>query len=82
MGLDISNAPGLIPHQKKQALDTNYLSFNGGTGAGDSADGRHTYRNKTGAAWPAYCAEPVSFCRSESLVLCDIIYPAITTICL
>ena len=36
MGLDISNAPGLIPHQKKQALDTNYLSFNGGTGAGDS----------------------------------------------
>ena len=36
MGLDISNAPGLIPHQKKQALDTNYLSFNGGTGDGDS----------------------------------------------
>jgi|13_taG_2_1085334.scaffolds.fasta_scaffold18390_2 hypothetical protein len=36
MGLDISNAPGLIPAQKKQALDTNYLSFNGGTGAGDS----------------------------------------------
>jgi len=36
MGLDISNAPGLIPHQKKQALDTNYLSFNGGAGAGDS----------------------------------------------
>ena len=36
MGLDISNAPGLIPHQKKQALDTNYLSFNGGTGTGDS----------------------------------------------
>jgi hypothetical protein len=36
MGLDISNAPGLIPHQKKQALDTNYLSFNGGAGTGDS----------------------------------------------
>jgi len=36
MGLDISNAPGLIPHQKKQALDTNYLSFNGGVGDGDS----------------------------------------------
>ncbi len=36
MGLDITNAPGLIPHQKKQALDTNYLSFNGGAGAGDS----------------------------------------------
>jgi len=36
MGLDISKAPGLIPAQKKQALDTNYLSFNGGTGAGDS----------------------------------------------
>jgi len=36
MGLDISNAPGLIPHQKKQALDSNYLSFNGGTGTGDS----------------------------------------------
>ena len=31
MGLDISNAPGLIPHQKKQALDTNYLSFTDGT---------------------------------------------------
>jgi len=36
MGLDITNAPGLIPHQKKQALDTNYLSFNGGSGSGDS----------------------------------------------
>jgi len=36
MGLDITNAPGLIPHQKKQALDTNYLSFNGGSGTGDS----------------------------------------------
>jgi hypothetical protein len=36
MGLDIANAPGLIPHQKKQALDTNYLSFNGGSGTGDS----------------------------------------------
>ena len=32
MGLDISNAPGLIPHQKKQALDTNYLSFTDGSG--------------------------------------------------
>jgi hypothetical protein len=32
MGLDISNAPGLKPHQKKQALDTNYLSFTDGTG--------------------------------------------------
>ncbi len=28
--------PSLIPHQKKQALDTNYLSFTGGSGAGDS----------------------------------------------
>ena len=31
MGLDISNAPGLLPHQKKQALSTNYLSFTDGT---------------------------------------------------
>ena len=30
MGLT-TNAPGLIPHQKKQALSTNYLSFNDGT---------------------------------------------------
>jgi len=28
--------PSLIPHQKKQALSTNYLSFTGGAGAGDS----------------------------------------------
>jgi len=28
--------PSLIPAGKKQALDTNYLSFNGGAGAGDS----------------------------------------------
>ncbi len=28
--------PSLIPHQKKQTLDTNYLSFTGGAGAGDS----------------------------------------------
>ena len=29
MGLT-TNAPGLVPHQLKQALDTNYLSFTGG----------------------------------------------------
>ena len=28
--------PSLIPAGKKQALDTNYLSFNGGSGTGDS----------------------------------------------
>jgi hypothetical protein len=26
----------IIPSQKQQLLDTNYLSFNGGTGTGDS----------------------------------------------
>ena len=36
MGLDNSNSPGLIPHQKKQALESNYLSFNGGGNPGDS----------------------------------------------
>ena len=38
MGLDITNAPGLIPHQKKQALDTNYLAFNSSTGGGTFAE--------------------------------------------
>ena len=28
--------PSLIPHQKKMTLPSNYLSFNGGAGAGDS----------------------------------------------
>jgi hypothetical protein len=31
MGLDITNAPGLLPHQKKVALSENYLSFTDGT---------------------------------------------------
>ena len=35
MGLT-TNAPGLIPHQKQVALSSNYLSFNGGGGTGDS----------------------------------------------
>ena len=38
MGLDITNAPGLQPHQKKQALDTNYLAFNSSTGGGTFAE--------------------------------------------
>ena len=38
MGLDITNAPGLIPHQKKQILDTNYLAFNSSTGGGTFAE--------------------------------------------
>ena len=38
MGLDITNAPGLIPHQKKQTLDTNYLAFNSSTGGGTFAE--------------------------------------------
>ena len=36
MALDITNAPGLLPHQKQVALASNYLSFNGGSGTGDS----------------------------------------------
>jgi len=36
MALDITNAPGLLPHQKQVALSSNYLSFNGGSGTGDS----------------------------------------------
>ena len=35
MGLT-TNAPGLLPHQKQVALASNYLSFNGGSGTGDS----------------------------------------------
>ena len=31
MGLDITNAPGLLPHQKKVTLSENYLSFTDGT---------------------------------------------------
>ena len=36
MALDITNAPGLLPHQKQVTLASNYISFNGGSGTGDS----------------------------------------------
>jgi len=35
-GLGNAFPPSLIPHQKKAALESNYLSFNGGSGTGDS----------------------------------------------
>ena len=37
MGLDITNAPGLIPHQKQVAMSDNYLAFNSSTGGGTFA---------------------------------------------
>jgi hypothetical protein len=37
MGLDASNAPGLLPHQKRVTLSSNYLSFDSSTGGGTFA---------------------------------------------
>ena len=37
MGLDITNAPGLLPHQKRVTLSSNYLSFDSSTGGGTFA---------------------------------------------
>jgi hypothetical protein len=37
MALDASNAPGLLPHQKRVTLSSNYLSFDSSTGGGTFA---------------------------------------------